>query len=158
MQYVPLSPSRSSRSTLLRSPLPTKSLCKRQTTTQGQYNNSKNGTNDSWQFSSRVPRTFCQDEICRCGELTISSCPWEGKGRRTMKANAVALRPPAISSTTPRSQVINDTIHQLSPRRKGGGDILAMVENTTQAVTIICLFCENGRSLKKYSSITSRQT
>jgi hypothetical protein len=30
-----------------------------------------------------------------------------------MKANAVALSPPAISSTTPRSHVINETTYQL---------------------------------------------
>jgi hypothetical protein len=39
---------------------------------------------------------------------------------RTMNANAVALSPPAISRTTPRSQVINDTIHQLCIRIEGG--------------------------------------
>jgi len=37
-----------------------------------------------------------------------------------MNANAVALSPPAISRTTPRSQVINETIHQLSRRYQGG--------------------------------------
>jgi hypothetical protein len=37
-----------------------------------------------------------------------------------MKAKAVALSPPAISRTTPRSQVINDTIHQLCIRIEGG--------------------------------------
>jgi len=30
-----------------------------------------------------------------------------------MNANAVALSPPAISSTTPRSQVINETNHEI---------------------------------------------
>ena len=37
-----------------------------------------------------------------------------------MKANAVALSPPAISRTTPRSQVINETTHQLFLRNQGG--------------------------------------
>jgi hypothetical protein len=37
-----------------------------------------------------------------------------------MKANAVALSPPAISRTTPRSQVINETTHQLFLRHQGG--------------------------------------
>ena len=33
----------------------------------------------------------------------------ENQDTRTMKARAVALRPPAISKTTPRSQVVNET-------------------------------------------------
>jgi hypothetical protein len=37
-----------------------------------------------------------------------------------MNANAVALSPPAISRTTPRSQVINETAHQLFLRNQGG--------------------------------------
>jgi predicted methyltransferase len=74
-----------------------------------------------------------------------------------MNASAVALKPPAISKTTPRSQVINETNRQLR-FTSHGEDILAMVENTTEAVIITCRLCENGLSLKKYSSITSRQT
>jgi hypothetical protein len=35
----------------------------------------------------------------------------QGEGH-TMNANAVALRPPAISSTTPKSQVIRETSDQ----------------------------------------------
>lgn len=54
----------------------------------------------------------------------------------TMNANAVALSPPAISRTTPRSQVINDTIYQL--RLVESEDLLAIVEKTTEAVMITC--------------------
>jgi len=51
---------------------------------------------------------------------TIISSSTETRVRRTMNANAVALSPPAISSTTPRSQVISETTHQLFLRHEGG--------------------------------------
>jgi hypothetical protein len=50
---------------------------------------------------------------------TIISFFTETRVGHTMKANAVALSPPAISRTTPRSQVINDTIHQGFLRHEG---------------------------------------
>jgi len=43
---------------------------------------------------------------------TIISSFTETREGHTMNANAVALSPPAISSTTPRSQVINETTRQ----------------------------------------------
>ena len=51
---------------------------------------------------------------------TIVSSFTEMRGGHTMKANAVALSPPAISRTTPRSQVINETTYQLFLRYQAG--------------------------------------
>lgn len=77
-----------------------------------------------------------------------------------MKAKAVALKPPAISRTIPRSHVVNETARAplSSEQARREGYPLPIVVKTTKLVTITCRRCENGFSLKKNSSTTSRQT
>ena len=60
-----------------------------------------------------------------------------------MKARAVAETPPVISSMTPRSQVMRETVSEEM--------MMAEVKNRCRSI-------ENGSCAKKYCSITSRQT
>lgn len=74
-----------------------------------------------------------------------------------MNANAVALRPPTISKTTPRSHVIIETAHELTGLATESHS-LAMVVKQMADVTITCRRWLNSFSPYKNVSMTSRHT
>lgn len=66
-----------------------------------------------------------------------------------MKARAVALSPPAISSTIPRLSVVSATVDgQLMPSWEGSESaamhLLPMLMNTIATLIKTCRRCENG--------------